>query len=181
MKKETIDKIKTIYTEFILIAGCLFIVYSAIYFVWGMYYGYLLKREGQDVIATVIGRKFEVCYYDIEYEGIYYTNYFVLKKSEIPKVKVGERFFARVLPDKLKYHHESGITPKCFRIIPVPLPDYLQDIEKEKTRIKKCIGSMCQNKSAFSLPELLVVLGIIVAFVLISMYLPMFRLGMTIQ
>lgn len=39
---------------------------------------------------------------------------------------------------------------------------------------------MCQNKRAFSLPELLVI-GIIVAFVLISMYLPMFRLGMAIQ
>ena len=137
MKKETIENIGTIFTVVMFIAGCLLAVYSAIYFVWARYYDYLLKKEGQEVVATVIRRDGEICYYDIEYESIYYTNYFVLKKSEIRKVKVGERFFALVLPDKLKYHHESGITPKCFRIIRVPLPDYLQDIEKEKARIKK--------------------------------------------
>lgn len=138
MKKETIDKIKTIYTEFILIAGCLLAVYSAIYFVWARYYDYLLKREGQEVVAIIISKDYYgKCSYDIEYDGIYYTNYFVLTKSAYRKVQVGERFPALVLPDKLKCHHEGGITPRCFRIIPVPLPDYVQDIEKEKTRIKK--------------------------------------------
>ena len=39
------------------------------------------------------------------------------------------------LPDKMKYHKNNGITPSYIKIILCPLPDYLQDIERERMRV----------------------------------------------
>lgn len=121
----------------LFVADSLLVLYSTIFFVWGKYYDHLLKKEGHEVIATIIRKDNCGCEYDIEHEGLYYKGWINLTKSAYRKIQVGERFPALILPEKLKYYHENGLTPNCFNLTLIPLPDDLQDIEKEKKRIKE--------------------------------------------
>ena len=111
------------------------ISYAIIYSVWDGYYKYLLRNNGKQVVATIIDKDNGRAQYDIEYDGIYYRQWISLSKKAYRRIQIGERFYALVLPDKLQYDHESGITPRCFTIILEPLPESQQKIDEEKKRI----------------------------------------------
>ncbi len=57
------------------------------------------------------------------------------------KITVGEQFYALFLPEKLKYDHENGITPRYFKIILKPLPYDEQTYLKEIERIESMYGN----------------------------------------
>ena len=121
----------------ILLFCCLVLLYSVVFAIWNHYNDHLFDKNGQDAIATVIQKGNGSIQYDVEYQGSYYRNRIKLTKSSFRSVVVGERFHARVLPDKLKYHHDNGITPRYVKIILVPLPSSEQNIEEEVKRINK--------------------------------------------
>ena len=111
------------------------ISYAIIYSVWDGYYKYLLRNNGEQAVATIIRKDNGRAQYDIEYNGIYYRRWISLSKKAYRRIQIGERFYALVLPDKLRYDHEGGITPRCFTIILEPLPESQQKIDEENKRI----------------------------------------------
>lgn len=132
------EKISEVLICFLSVGLFLLLVYSSIYFVRKQYYNYLLNTAGYESTATIIrkmnGNEAE---YDFKYEGKYYRGYILLKKHAYRKIRIGERFPVLVLPDKLKNYRASGITPPCFKLQLVQLPDYMQDFETEKNRIEE--------------------------------------------
>ena len=119
-----------------------FLLYVIIYSLWSSYYKYLLRNNGEQVVATIIRKDNGRAQYDIDYDGIYYRRWITLSKKTYRQIQIGERFYALVLPDKLRYDHESGITPRCFTIILKPLPKSQQRIEEEKKRINNMYNSI---------------------------------------
>ena len=119
----------------ILVLLIVLISYAIIYSVWDAYYKYLLKNNGEQVVATIIRKDNGRAQYDIEYDGVYYRRWISLSKKAYRRIHIGESFYALVLPDKLQYDHEGGITPRCFTIILEPLPESQQKIDEEKKRI----------------------------------------------
>lgn len=124
-----------------LIFCALLLLYAATYFVWEQYNKVLFKKYGQDAVATIIGIEAGGARYDVEYNGKYYRNWIPLNRKRLRSVKIGERYHARVLPEKLKYHHDNGITPRYVKIILVPLPPCEQDINGEVNRIIMMYGN----------------------------------------
>ena len=96
------------------------------YYSWKGYNSYRINHYGQDAVA-VITRKWD--------GTLYYSSSIIVRKKVFREVVVGERFYARILADKMKYHKNNGITPSYIKIILCPLPDYLQDIERERMRV----------------------------------------------
>lgn len=123
-----------------LIFCALLLLYAATYFVWELHIKVLFKEHGQDAVATIIAIEAGGARYDVKYDGKYYRNWIPLNRKGLRNIKIGERFHARVLPDKLKYHHDNGITPRYVRIILVPLPPSEQDIDTEVARISRMYG-----------------------------------------
>lgn len=129
---------KTISTYFVgalVVILAVFLSYVIIYLIWDSYYKYLLRNNGEQVVATIIRKDNGNAQYDIFYDGIYYRRWIGLSKRAYRQIQIGEKFHAMVLPDKLRYDHENGITPRCFTIILEPLPLCQQRIEEEKNRI----------------------------------------------
>ena len=111
------------------------LICGVMYYSWKGYNSYRINHYGQDAVA-VITRKWDgTLYYDVEFEGKYYSSSIIVRKKVFREVVVGERFYARILADKMKYHKNNGITPSYIKIILCPLPDYLQDIERERMRV----------------------------------------------
>ena len=135
------DTIASRFLYGVLLYGALVLLYAATYFIWEQYIKVLLKKYGQDAVATIIGIEAGGARYDVEYDGKYYRNWIPLNRKELRNIKIGERFHARVLPDKLKYHHDNGITPRYVKIILVPLPPCEQDINGEVNRIIMMYGN----------------------------------------
>lgn len=129
------DRLYNIFIAIMLSFSILFLIYCGIFFFWNKSIQNRLDREGVPAIATIINRYGDIADYDVYYDGAYYKDFIVLSKKAMHQIKIGERFRAVVLPDKLKYHHNGGITPSYIRIILVPLPLYEQDIEGELNRI----------------------------------------------
>ncbi len=111
------------------------LIWGIVYYCWDGYNSYRIKHYGQDAVAVVTRKWSGTLDYDIEFEGKYYRNTIHVKKKVFRDVVVGERFYARILADKMKYHKNYGMTPSYIRIVLCSLPDYLQDIEKERMRI----------------------------------------------
>ena len=99
-----------------------------------LYLEELAKRREQ-VVATIIRKDNGRAQYDIEYNGVYYRRWISLSKKAYRRIQIGDKFYALVLPDKLRYDHEGGITPRCFTIILEPLPESQQQIDEENKRI----------------------------------------------
>lgn len=137
MKKETKAIVSEVFIYFLLVVYCLLLAYSIIYFVWNRYYDHLLNSAGQEATATIISKDIPFAYYDFEYDGVYYKGKISLTKSAYRRIRIGERFPVLVLPDKLKNYREFGITPRCFKLLLIQQPDYLQDFETEINRIHK--------------------------------------------
>lgn len=116
------------------------LLYSCIYCIWNQYNNRLFNREGQRAVATIIRKDNGRAQYDIEYEGRYYRRWVNLSKKAFRAITVGERFEALILPDLLKYDHESGITPRYIKIILTPLPLDKQDFLEEEKRIESMYG-----------------------------------------
>lgn len=135
------DKIASRFLYGVLAYGALVLLYAVACFIWEQYIKVLFKRYGQDAVATIIGIEAGGARYDVEYDGKYYRNWIPLNRKELRNIKIGERFHARVLPDKLKYHHDNGITPRYVKIILVPLPPCEQDINGEVNRIIMMYGN----------------------------------------
>lgn len=136
--KSTISKY---FLDALLVFMAFFLSYVIIYLIWDGYYKYLFKRKGEQVVATIIRKDNGRAQYDINYDGIYYRRWITLSKKSYRQIQIGERFYALVLPDKLQYDHENGITPRCFTIILEPLPKCQQRIEEENNRIKNMYRS----------------------------------------
>ena len=119
---------------------CIDLLYCTIYFVKAGQYDSIMKKEGQEAVATIIRKDNGKAQYDIEYEGVFYRSWIRLTKKNYRSTMVGERFPAIILPDKLKYYHE-GITPPCFKLIFQRLPEEEQDIEIEQIRIQTMYGN----------------------------------------
>ena len=97
------------------------LIWGVMYYSWKGYNSYRINHYGQDAVA-VITRKWDgTLYYDVEFEGKYYSSSIIVRKKVFREVVVGERFYARILAD--------------IKIILCPLPDYLQDIERERMRV----------------------------------------------
>ena len=135
------DTIASRFLYGVLLYGALVLLYAVACFIWEQYIKVLFKRYGQDAVATIIGIEAGGARYDVEYDGKYYRNWIPLNRKELRNIKIGERFHARVLPDKLKYHHDNGITPRYEKIILVPLPPCEQDINGEVNRIIMMYGN----------------------------------------
>ena len=135
------DKIASRFLYGVLLYGALALLYAATFFIWEQYIKVLLKKYGQDAVATIIGIEAGGARYDVKYNGKYYRKWIPLNRKRLRNIKIGERFYARVLPDKLKYHHYyNGITPRYVKIILVPLPPSEQDINGEVARIISMYG-----------------------------------------
>ena len=133
-------KVSQYFTETVLIIAGVFLLYSFVYLGWACHYNHLLNREGLEVVATIIRKDAGQAEYDIYYEDMYYRGWIKLSKSAYRRIRVGEKYRALLLPDKLRYYHPSGITPTCFKLVLQPLPSKEQDIEKEKIRIQSMYG-----------------------------------------
>lgn len=119
----------------LLVLIIMLISYAILYSVWDGYYKYLLRNNGEQVVATIIRKDNGRAQYDIEYNGVYYRRWISLSKKAYRRIQIGDKFYALVLPDKLRYDHEGGITPRCFTIILEPLPESQQQIDEENKRI----------------------------------------------
>ena len=126
------DKIASRFLYGVLLYGALVLLYAATYFIREQYIKVLLKKYGQDAVATIIGIEAGGARYDVKYNGKYYRNWIPLNRKRLRSVKIGERYHARVLPDKL---------PRYVRIILVPLPPCEQDINGEVNRIIMLYGN----------------------------------------
>ena len=126
------DKIASRFLYGVLLYGALVLLYAANYFIREQYIKVLLKKYGQDAVATIIGIEAGGARYDVKYNGKYYRNWIPLNRKRLRSVKIGERYHARVLPDKL---------PRYVRIILVPLPPCEQDINGEVNRIIMLYGN----------------------------------------
>jgi hypothetical protein len=142
-------RLKSISSEHFIVALLVFeavlLSYAIIYLLWDSHYKYLLKNNGEQVVATIIRKDSGRAQYDIEYEGIYYRRWITLSKKAYRRILVGERFHALILPDKLQHDHEYGITPRCFTIILEPLPICEQRIEEEQIRINNMYNSKIER------------------------------------
>lgn len=126
------DKIASRFLYGVLAYGALVLLYAVAYFIWEQYIKVLFKRNGQDAVATIIGIEVGGARYDVKYNGKYYRNWIPLNRKRLRSVKIGERYHARVLPDKL---------PQYVKIILVPLPPCEQDINGEVNRIIMMYGN----------------------------------------
>jgi hypothetical protein len=126
------DKIASRFLYGVLLYCALVLLYAATYFVWEQYNKVLFKKYGQDAVATIIGIEAGGARYDVKYNGKYYRNWIPLNRKRLRSVKIGERYHARVLPDKL---------PRYVKIILVPLPPCEQDINGEVNRIIMMYGN----------------------------------------
>lgn len=127
------DKIASRFLYGTLLYAALVLLYAATCFIWErIYIKVLLKKYGQDAIATIIGIEAGGARYDVKYNGKYYRNWIPLNRKRLRSVKIGERYHARVLPDKL---------PRYVKIILVPLPPCEQDINGEVNRIIMMYGN----------------------------------------
>lgn len=117
-----------------LLYAALVLLYAATCFIWErIYIKVFFKRYGQDAVATIIGiEEAGGARYDVKYNGKYYRNWIPLNRKRLRSVKIGERYHARVLPDKL---------PRYVKIILVPLPPCEQDINGEVNRIIMMYGN----------------------------------------
>ena len=129
------------------------LIWSIVYYCWDGYNSYRIKHYGQDAVAVVTRKWSGTLDYDIEFEGKYYRNTIRVKKKVFREVVVGERFYARILADKMKYHKNYGITPRYIRIILTPLPSCLQDVEKERIRIDSIYNADRRHKNKFLYPD----------------------------
>lgn len=136
MSSNTNSRFSIAFLKVTLLLVCVLIVWSGIYLIWSLHNNYRLNHYGQHTVATVIRKDGGMIEYDVEYEGNYYRNWILLSKSAFRIVQVGERFEGLILPDKLKYDHENGITPRYIKIVLRPLPASFQDIEQEQERIR---------------------------------------------
>jgi len=127
------DKIASRFLYVTLLYAVLVLLYAATCFIWErIYIKVLFKRYGQDAVATIIGIEAGGARYDVKYNGKYYRNWIPLNRKRLRSVKIGERYHARVLPDKL---------PRYVKIILVPLPPCEQDINGEVNRIIMMYGN----------------------------------------
>lgn len=140
MSKNHKNRLSNIITVLLLPLVLITLLYSCIYLVWNQYNNYLLKHKGQITVATIICKENGRAEYDIEYGGVYYRRWITLSKQAFRKITVGEQFYALFLPEKLKYDHENGITPRYFKIILKPLPYDEQTYLKETERIESMYG-----------------------------------------
>ena len=129
------------------------LIWGIVYYCWDSYNSYRIKRYGQDAVAVVTRKWSGTLDYDVEFEGKYYRNTIRVKKKVFREVVVGERFYARILANKMKYHKNYGMTPSYIRIILRPLPDYLQDIENEKDRIDSIYNEGKSHNNKFLYPD----------------------------
>lgn len=130
------DKIASRFLYGALAYGALVLLYAVACFIWELYIKVLFKRYGQDAVATIIGiEEAGGARYDVKYNGKYYRNWIPLNRKRLRSVKIGERYHARVLPDKL---------PRYVKIILVPLPPCEQDINGEVNRIIMMYGKKRQ-------------------------------------
>jgi hypothetical protein len=140
------DTIKNYISIMIFCFTCIGVVYSLLIDIpWTWYNNYRLEHYGEIAVATVIakyhsGRWPDYVRYDVEYNGVYYADEVNVSRSVFNEIKVGERFYALVLPDKLKYHSSYGITPSYIKLLFQPLPRNEQEIKKERERIRKMYG-----------------------------------------
>ncbi len=146
-KSEVKEKISLYFTKVMMSLAVLIIIYSCIFFIWDNYNNRLFEKKGELAIATIINMHDRYAEYDIEYNGVYYYNSIRLTWSAFRETRVGERFYALVIPDMLKYHHDRGITPRYVKIILSPLPTSEQDYDAEISRIKKQYGTTYGKKS----------------------------------
>lgn len=149
------EKIPIVICWLLFLAGGIISICSVVYVVWDKYNDKVLADDWRFTVATVIDKELirtssrspfvDACYnveYDVEYEGNYYINRINIRRRDIDKIHIGERFVARVLPGKLKRHRSDGLTPAYAKIILQPLPPEEQDYAAEKERI----DSMYNNK-----------------------------------
>ena len=69
-----------------------FLLYVIIYSLWSSYYKYLLRNNGEQVVATIIRKDNGRAQYDIDYDGIYYRRWITLSKKRIGKYKLEKDF-----------------------------------------------------------------------------------------
>lgn len=121
-----------------LFLGILWVIASLwliVYSVWNRNVIHDLSKNGTIATATIIDKYNSRVYYDIEYDGCYYRGSIRVGKKAFRKIRIGERFYGLVLPEKLKRHRNNGITPQYFGITLEPLPENCQNIDEECSRI----------------------------------------------
>ena len=138
MTKET----KYTFSKIILFVSLVLFVVTLLFFIWQQIINVELLRNGTPAVATMIHRDGANAYYDIEYDGVYYTGSIQLSKSAMRRFLPGERVEALVLPEKIEYDKEHTFL-RHHMVFLRPLPPSQQDITKERERIDSmynCIG-----------------------------------------
>lgn len=111
------------------------VLWYVVYSIWNRCNIYRLTHYGTVTIGTIIKKHSGILDYDVEYDGEYYISRIRVDKKKYRQIHIGEHYRAIILPDKLKYHINKGLTPSYIGISLQPLPEDCQDMEAECSRI----------------------------------------------
>lgn len=140
MKNNTINKIvkklSDICAVFLYIQGLVIFIWCLVFLVWNKCVSDYIDKQGSLAVVTVIDINRRNVTYDMEYDGDYYVIHstMTLRESRLYKLSVGERYYAKIWKDKLKYHR-LFFAPSYIRMTFCPLPINEQDYIGEQSRI----------------------------------------------
>lgn len=139
IKTTIIQKISVVYISIIVVITIIFGAWGLVYVLWNKHVASYVDNHGDLAVATIIDINNRSGFvFDVKYEGEYYVVGFSLKRKDRKRfnLSVGERCYARLWPEKMKYqkYHHLWI-PSYVRIVLQPLPIDQQDYEWERARI----------------------------------------------